>query len=150
MKNPNPLPHAHSYHEQGAGANWVGPMIWPRRACTDQHTPAEQAIRNASVKVEELGADLLLTHAVMKLQEAQALVADWLEGKVGELSADGTLVTIEGSAAPSGVEALGPYWKGERITTTSRLVEIVKAECGKAWDGGHAAGVDAPAKARTE
>lgn len=32
------------------------------------------------------------------------------------------------------------YWKGEQITTTERLIEVVHAECSAAWDAGNAAG----------
>lgn len=65
----------------------VGSLGISRRACIDLHHPAETAIRDAARAVESLGADLLLTWAGMKLFEAQDLVADWLEGKVGELAA---------------------------------------------------------------
>lgn len=60
-----------------------GEYNMPRRACIDAFTPAELAIRQAKTEVENLGADLLLTQAVIKLAEAQNLVADWLEGKTG-------------------------------------------------------------------
>lgn len=53
----------------------------PRRACLDANHPAELHIRAAIDKVENLGADVLLTQAVTKLAEAQDLVADWLEGQ---------------------------------------------------------------------
>lgn len=52
----------------------------PRRACLDKLTPAERAIAFAAQEVEAAGADIRLTHAVIKLQEARNLVADFVDG----------------------------------------------------------------------
>lgn len=52
----------------------------PRRACVDALQPAELRLRIAMSSVEALGADPLLTDAVVKISEAQTLVSDWLEG----------------------------------------------------------------------
>lgn len=57
-----------------------GSFTFPRRACVDQFTSAEKAIFDALQEVEKLGADGLLTDAVILLGEAQNKVADWLEG----------------------------------------------------------------------
>lgn len=40
---------------------------------------AEYAIRNAILEVEKIGSHLLLTDAVMKLQQAQKSVADYID-----------------------------------------------------------------------
>jgi hypothetical protein len=42
-------------------------------------TAAELAIYNAMQEVEKMDADVRLTHAVVKLSEAQNLVADFIE-----------------------------------------------------------------------
>lgn len=52
----------------------------PRRLCVDKMTPAELAIREASLAVEAAGADLRLTQAVMLLQAAREKVADFVDG----------------------------------------------------------------------
>lgn len=53
----------------------------PRRACLDHMTPAELAIRNAQIAVDEAGADVLLTEAGDLLSEAREKVADFVDGK---------------------------------------------------------------------
>lgn len=52
----------------------------PRRACVDKFTPAERTIYDAVAAVEAAGCDERLTHAVNKLSEARALVADFVDG----------------------------------------------------------------------
>lgn len=52
-----------------------------RRVHLDRCTPAELAIYNAMVEVEKLEADLRLTAAIIKLQEAKDLVGDFVDGK---------------------------------------------------------------------
>lgn len=54
-------------------------METPRRIRLDLMTPAELAIYNATQEVEKIGADVRLTHAVIKLQEARELVADFID-----------------------------------------------------------------------
>lgn len=53
----------------------------PRRSDVSLLTPAETVIRDAIIAVEAVGADPLLTDAVVLLGQAQGKVADWLEGK---------------------------------------------------------------------
>jgi len=53
----------------------------PRRSRLDLNTPAELAIRNAMTEVEKAGAAIQLTNAIIKLQEAFDLVADWEDNK---------------------------------------------------------------------
>ena len=53
----------------------------PRRARLDKLTPAEKAIWDAMQEVEKLPADVRLTDAVIKLGEARALVADFVDDK---------------------------------------------------------------------
>jgi hypothetical protein len=72
MKNENPLPYN--------VLRFNGATQFPRRACLDQFTPAEKSIYDSVQEVEALGADKLLTEAVMLLQLAREKVADWLEG----------------------------------------------------------------------
>lgn len=57
----------------------------PRRIRIDLMTPAELAIRNAMLAVEEVGADPLLTDAVILLQQARDKVADYVDRMEGNL-----------------------------------------------------------------
>lgn len=52
---------------------------WPRRAQLRCNTQAEHELRRVLNTVEQLGADVRLTQAVTKIEEARELVADWLE-----------------------------------------------------------------------
>ena len=52
-----------------------------RRYRLDLNSPAELAIRDAMKKVEEVGAHPILTKAVMKLEDAFQLVADYEDGR---------------------------------------------------------------------
>lgn len=51
----------------------------PRRIHTELQTPAEVAIANAIAAVEQLGPDIRLTDAVVKLADARRLVADFVD-----------------------------------------------------------------------
>lgn len=51
----------------------------PRRIRVDLYTPAETAIRNAMLAVEDAGAHPLLTDAVILLGQAKDKVADFVE-----------------------------------------------------------------------
>lgn len=53
---------------------------FPRRICMDEWTPAELAIHEAVQAVEEAGADVRLTRAVILLQRARESVADYVDG----------------------------------------------------------------------
>jgi SHS2 domain-containing protein len=53
---------------------------YQRRIRLDLMTPAELAIYNAMLEVEKIGADKRLTEAVIKLQDARTLVADFIDG----------------------------------------------------------------------
>ena len=55
-----------------------------RRNRLDLNTPAELAIRNAVNEVEKAGADVKLTLAVIKLEEARCLVADYVDSQESE------------------------------------------------------------------
>lgn len=52
---------------------------FPRRNQLDKCVSAELAIDKAITEVEYLGADLKLTDAIMKLQEARELVSDYVD-----------------------------------------------------------------------
>jgi len=54
---------------------------FPRRNRLEKMVPAEIAIREAMLKVEEMGAHLLLTEAIVLLQEARDAVGDYVDGK---------------------------------------------------------------------
>ena len=54
---------------------------FPRRSRLDLCEPAEKAIYNAMQEVEKMGADVKLTDAIIKLQEAKELVADFIDKK---------------------------------------------------------------------
>jgi hypothetical protein len=71
MINANPLPATYGEYD------------FPRRAYQDAQHEAEKAIQAAVNAVEALGADPLLTNAVVKLAQAKDHVSDWLEGKTG-------------------------------------------------------------------
>ncbi|MEN6624537.1 MAG: hypothetical protein ABFD50_23695 [Smithella sp.] len=53
---------------------------FPRRNQLDRCTPAELAIYKAMEEVEKVGADVRLTTAIVKLQEAKDSVADFVDG----------------------------------------------------------------------
>lgn len=52
---------------------------FPRRNRVDLYTPAETAIREAMLAVENAGAHPLLTDAVVLLSQAKEKVADFVE-----------------------------------------------------------------------
>jgi hypothetical protein len=52
----------------------------PRRAYVEKMVPAELAIRNAMLAVEEMGADTRLTEAVILLEAAKDKVSDFVDG----------------------------------------------------------------------
>lgn len=54
----------------------------PRRADIQRNVPAELAIRNAMLMVENLPADERLTKAVTLLGDAREAVADYIDGKI--------------------------------------------------------------------
>lgn len=54
-------------------------METPRRCRIDLFTPAEKAIQDAVIAVEEAGCDPRLTDAVVLLQEARNKVADFVD-----------------------------------------------------------------------
>ena len=56
----------------------------PRRNQIDQLTPAELKIREALAAVEELGADVLLTDAVVALGEAADKLADYVDQELAQ------------------------------------------------------------------
>ena len=56
-------------------------MEIPRRMRIDLYTPAELAIRNAVLAVEEMPADIRLTDAVVLLQKAKEKVADYVDSE---------------------------------------------------------------------
>lgn len=53
----------------------------PRRVYINMLVPAELAIREAVRLVEELGADVKLTDAVLLLQQARDKVSDFVDRK---------------------------------------------------------------------
>lgn len=55
---------------------------FPRSIRTDLFTPAETAIRTALIAVEAVGADPLLTDAVILLGDAQKKVAEWVDREI--------------------------------------------------------------------
>lgn len=48
-------------------------------------TPSELAITNAIEEIENLGADVRLTNAQLKLQEARSLVEEYMDEKIKEM-----------------------------------------------------------------
>lgn len=57
----------------------------PRRNRIDLSTPAESAIRQAIIAVEEAGCDPLLTDAVVLLSQAKNKVADFIDIEISGL-----------------------------------------------------------------
>jgi hypothetical protein len=55
-----------------------------RRSDINRHTPAEKAIRDAVLAVEQVGADPSLTDAVQLLTQAQAKVADYVDAQLAK------------------------------------------------------------------
>lgn len=60
----------------------VPPHDMPRRCYLDLQTPAEKAIRDAIDEVELIGADPLLTDAVVLLGQALNKVADYTDKRL--------------------------------------------------------------------
>lgn len=56
----------------------------PRRIRIDLLSPAETAIRNAMLAVEDMAADPLLTEAVTLLGQAREKVADYVDKQLKE------------------------------------------------------------------
>jgi hypothetical protein len=56
----------------------------PRRVRLDLSLPAELAIRNAVDEVEKLRADVRLTEAVILLDKARNLVADYIDEQLAK------------------------------------------------------------------
>lgn len=54
-------------------------MKWPRRQSLSHNTPAELAIRAAIDAVEIVGADVLLTDAVVLLGQAKDKLGDYVD-----------------------------------------------------------------------
>ena len=59
----------------------TGKYETPRRIQMQKWTPAEHAIRQAMIAVEQAGAHPLLTDAVVLLGQAQDKVADYVDSK---------------------------------------------------------------------
>lgn len=57
----------------------------PRRNKIDLYSDAELAIHKAMEEVEKLGASESLTNAIVKLNEAKNLVADFIDNKEAKL-----------------------------------------------------------------
>ena len=59
---------------------------FPRRSCIYLLTPAEKAIWDAAQAVENLGADVRLTDAVVLLQQAREKLADYFDEQIQNVS----------------------------------------------------------------
>ena len=55
---------------------------FPRRSCIYLLTPAEKAVYDAVQEVEKAGADVLLTEAVILLQQAREKLADYFDEQI--------------------------------------------------------------------
>lgn len=69
-------------------------MTTPRRIRLDLNNAAELAIHNAIQEVEKLGADVRLTNAVIKLQQAKDDVSNYVDAQMADVVFYGT---VEGS-----------------------------------------------------
>jgi hypothetical protein len=54
---------------------------FPRRNQLDKCCPSELSIDDAIRAVDQAGADVKLTDAIIKLQEARELVSDWFDAQ---------------------------------------------------------------------
>jgi hypothetical protein len=55
---------------------------FPRRSCIYLLTPAEKAVYDAVQAVENVGADVRLTDAVMLLQQVREKLADYFDEQI--------------------------------------------------------------------
>lgn len=60
-------------------------METPRRIRLDLNNAAELAIHNAIQEVEKLGADIRLTNAVIKLQQAKEDVSNYVDAQMSDV-----------------------------------------------------------------
>jgi len=60
-------------------------MEIPRRIRLDLNNAAELAIHNAIQEVEKLGADIRLTNAVIKLQQAKEDVSNYVDAQMADV-----------------------------------------------------------------
>ena len=112
----------------------------PRRICIDRLTPAETAIRNAVLAVEEAGAHPLLTDAVVLLEQAREKVADYVDLPPPSVedalrAAHHALTTLSGLYAydvPPGAEV---SWRIDESETLRKL-EAVMPPPPAEWKGG--------------
>lgn len=63
--------------------------VFPRRADLDRNVVAEHAIRDAMKAVEDLGADVKLTEAVVLLGKAHEAVADYVDDHMLPIARNG-------------------------------------------------------------
>lgn len=61
-------------------------MKQSRRIRLDLNTSAEMAIHKAIQEVEQLGADVRLTNAVMKLQEAKEKLSNYIDAQMADVT----------------------------------------------------------------
>lgn len=61
---------------------------FPRRNCVDKMSPAEMAIRNATLEVEKAGSHPRLTDAVVLLGQARDAVADFVDAEIAKTEAE--------------------------------------------------------------
>lgn len=54
---------------------------FPRRSVVEEMTPVEKLIFDTIGEIEKLGADVRLTNAQIKLQEAKDLIGDFEDSK---------------------------------------------------------------------
>lgn len=60
-------------------------METPRRIRIDLNNAAELAIHNAIQEVEKLGADVRLTNAVIRLQQAKDEVSNYVDAQMADV-----------------------------------------------------------------
>lgn len=56
--------------------------VTPRRNNLNLNTDVEISIRESMLKVENMGSNPLLTEAIVKLNEARELVADFIDDRL--------------------------------------------------------------------
>lgn len=59
---------------------------FPRRSCIYLFTPAEKAVYDAIQTVENVGADIRLTEAIVLLSQVREKLADYFDEQIGNTS----------------------------------------------------------------
>ncbi len=107
----------------------------PRRNRVDLMTPAELAIRNAILAVEDLAADPRLTDAVCLLSEALEIVADFVDNVSKKESTDEPITE-------EWLRAVGFKWHQVERQPSKHWLLWIGGLQGRSWDGPEDLGIE--------